>query len=70
MESIVTVFTFMATDGWTDIFNSAFRMPGIQPTISFFYFYSLYIFGKNILFNLFLAILLREFDQRSIQQEE
>lgn len=44
------------------------RFPEVNPAISLIFFYSMYIGGKNILFQLFLAILLNEFDEGSITQ--
>ena len=41
-------------------------MPGINKFLSFFYCYTLMIGGKMILFQLFVAILLKEFDEQSI----
>ena len=66
MESVVTVFIFLAVDGWSGVYYNLARMPGINKVLSFFYCYSLMIGGKMMLFQLFVAILLKEFDERSI----
>lgn len=66
MESFVTVFIFMAVDGWSGVYYNLARMPGINKTLSFFYCYFLIIGGKMILFQLFVAILLKEFDEQSV----
>jgi hypothetical protein len=66
MESVITVFSFLAVSGWSAVYYSLARMPGINKFLSFFYCYSLMIGGKMMLFQLFVAILLKEFDERSI----
>ena len=66
IESVTTVFIFLAVDGWSGVYYNLARMPGINKTLSFFYCYSLMIGGKMMLVQLFVAILLKEFDERSI----
>lgn len=66
MESVITVFSFLTTSGWSAVYYSMARMPGINKFLSFSYCYSLMIGGKMMLFQLFVAILLKEFDERSI----
>jgi hypothetical protein len=45
------------------------RTPDVSKVITSIYFLSLRICGKNILFQLFLAILLNEFDERSLTKD-
>jgi len=44
------------------------RLPDVHRVISVLFFYTMYIGGKYILFQLFLAILLNDFDERSITE--
>ena len=72
-ESIVSVFIVLANDGWSTIyFDHAriYREEGQSVILPMIYFISLIIIGQNILFQLFLAILLQEFDERSLIAEE
>lgn len=64
-----SVFIFFADDGWNGIFQDAFRMPGINKAITILFFFTLYIGGNMVMYQLFRAILLREFDQMSLLQE-
>ena len=50
MESLNTVFIFLAVDGWSGVYYNLARMPGINKALSFIYCYSLMIGGKMILF--------------------
>lgn len=67
-NSQVTTFVVIASGGWSAIFYRAMRLPDVSPIISAIFYYSMYIGGKNILFQLFLAILLNDFDERSVFQ--
>jgi len=72
-ESIVSVFIVLANDGWSTIyFDHAriYREEGQSAVLPMIYFISFIIIGQNILFQLFLAILLQEFDERSLIAEE
>jgi hypothetical protein len=54
----------IANDGWTPIYFDHYRAAGaVRSTI---FFLGLLVLGQWILFNLFLAILLKEFDDRSM----
>jgi hypothetical protein len=62
-----SVFIVLANDGWTTIFFNHYRsLAGFQATP---FFLSLMILGRYILFNLFLAILLGNFDEESLNQQ-
>ena len=72
-EAFFSVFIVLANDGWSTIYFNHARMSreeGKGYLIPLFYFLSLIIIGQNILFQLFLAILLQEFDERSLIAEE
>lgn len=64
---ITSVFIVLANDGWTIIFFDHYRSVG--KVISVFYFLSLLIIGNYILLKLFLSILLKNFDETSINRE-
>ena len=63
-EALLSVFIVIANDGWTVIYWDYYRTPSVGPIISTIFFMSLVIFGQMILFNLFLAILLKEVEQK------
>ena len=58
---ITTIFTILIGDGWNEIMYDHMRSLGFG---NFLFFLSLYIFGNLILLNLFLAILLKRFDEK------
>jgi len=68
-DSIIATFLCIASGGWSSVFYSAMRTPDVSKVITSIYFLSLRICGKNILFQLFLAILLNEFDERSLTKD-
>lgn len=61
--SFTTVFVLMTEDGWSEIYYKYNRACGWKATL---YFLSLFIIGPKLLLNLFLAILLKDFDDDSI----
>ena len=72
IDAILSVFIILMNDGWTTIFFDHARVfkaedKGIGLPTTFFTV--LIIVGRNILFQLFLAILLKEFDERSMIEE-
>ena len=60
LSGFLTIFTVLIGDGWNDIMNDFIRAMNSYVII---FFVSLYIFGNLILLNLFLAILLKNFDE-------
>lgn len=68
IEAFVSVFIVLANDGWTTIFFNHYRSSG--ATLSVCYFISLYIIGSLIMINLFLAVLLHNFDEVSVFETE
>ena len=59
-----TVFIILTNDGWSAIYYNYYRTAG--AAISTIFFISLIIIGQKILLNLFLAILLENFDEESL----
>ena len=62
LNAFITVFIVIANDGWSTIYLDYSRVLG--NNISTLFFVGLVILGQWILFNLFLAILLKEFDDK------
>ena len=50
LTSFYAVFMHIAVDGWSEIYFNAARSPNINPILAGFFFYSLYIFGKMVLY--------------------
>jgi hypothetical protein len=69
LQSLSSVFVYFTNDGWSGILHNALRMPGVSPLISLCFFFALYIVGNLVTYQLFRAILLREFDQTSILRQ-
>jgi hypothetical protein len=66
LEAIISVFIVLANDGWSTVYITHYRATGwLKSTI---FFVSLLIIGQFILLNLFLAILIRNFDEQSLNQ--
>eukprot|EP00347_Sterkiella_histriomuscorum_P008485 403344914 len=67
IQALVSVFIVLANDGWTKIFFNHYRVT--DSVTASFYFLSLLIFGQFILLNLFIAILIENFEQVSLHQD-
>ena len=67
LDAFTTVFVVLTNDGWSGIYFTYYR--GTGGAISTIYFISLIVIGQKILLNLFLAILLENFDEDSLSQE-
>jgi len=63
-NATLSVFIVLANDGWTVIYFDHYRVVGVATSTLFFC--GLVLFGQDILFKLFLAILLKEFDESSV----
>ena len=73
IDAVLSVFIVLANDGWSTIYFDharAFRADGKSTALPTIFFIMLIIIGQNILFQLFLAILLQEFDERSLIEAE
>lgn len=57
--SMITIFQILTGENWNDVFINGWRSVGWPSTL---YFISLVVFGNFIILNLFLAILLSNFE--------
>ncbi len=60
LSSLYSVFIVLANDGWTIVYFDYYR--GYDPILATVYMISLILIGQYIIFNLFLAILLDNFN--------
>ncbi len=67
LDSFVSVFVVLTGENYSGIYYDYYRSLG--PFTSSLYFLSLIIIGQYILLNLFLAILLNNFDEDSFATE-
>ena len=65
----MSVFVGLANDGWTTVYFDHARTPSVGKIIAGIFFVGLVVVGQMILFNLFLAILLKEFDEGKLMEE-
>ena len=65
--AFLTIFKILIGDNWNSIMYDWMRAVG---TISAFYFISLYVWGSIIMLNLFLAVLLGNFDSARLYIEK
>ena len=67
MEAFTTVFVVLTQDGWSKTYYAYYRTAGgVGATI---FFISLIVIGQKILLNLFIAILLDNFNMDSVKEE-
>jgi len=66
-EAFVSVFIVLANDGWTKIYFDHYRAS--NSILASIFFISLVIVGQYILLNLFISILILNFEQTSISQD-
>jgi voltage-dependent calcium channel L type alpha-1D len=66
-DSFLTVFILLTGDQWNNVMYDYYR--GVNPYVAVLFFISFSIIGQYILLNLFLAILLQNFDEASIDYE-
>jgi hypothetical protein len=67
LESFLSVFIVLANDGWTEIYFNHYR--STDPVASTLYFITLLVIGQFILLNLFIAILIENFEQVSLRSD-
>lgn len=67
LESFLTVFIVLSNDGWTLIYANHFRQS--EPISTSIYFISLVIIGQFILMNLLIAIIIENFEYRSVKND-
>jgi hypothetical protein len=66
-EALLTIFVLLTGDQWTAIMLDYYR--AVSQPLALVFFVTFMIFGQYMLLNLFLAILLQNFDEDSIDQE-
>ena len=66
-ESLLTVFVLLTGDHWSIIMLDYYRC--VSAPVALVYFLSFILLGQYVLLNLFLAILLQNFDEDSIEKE-
>ena len=66
-EAMLTMFVLLTGDQWTQIMLDFYR--SVSPSIAILFTISFMILGLYMLLNLFLAILLQNFDEDSIEEE-
>ena len=67
LHSFSTVFIIFTNDGMSTIYYDYYRAVG--PALSSIYFVTLVVIGQKILLNLFLAILLENFDEGALKHK-
>lgn len=67
IESFFSVFIVLVGDGWTDVYFDHYRHVGIISSSLFFM--SLIILGQFILMNLFISVLIENFEQLSVRND-
>lgn len=65
--SAIVVFEVMIQDNWNNTMYDCVRSNG---WVSYLYFLSLLLFGNIVMLNLFLAVLLGNFDEASMMMKE
>ena len=66
--STVTVFQVMGGENWNEVFAVAYDNVG--PFTATFYFVSLFVLGNYVMLNLFLAILLSNFEESNQEEKD
>lgn len=65
--SFVTVFVLLTEDNWSYVYQEYYRgLGGFRANL---FFLSLYIIGPKLLLNLFIAILLEDFNEDNLALE-
>jgi len=67
IESFFSVFIVLVGDGWTDIYFDHYR--NVDVFSSSIFFMSLIILGQFILMNLFISVLIENFEQLSVRND-
>ena len=66
-QAFLTVFVLLTGDSWSSIMLDFYR--ATNPALALTFFLAFMILGQYLIFNLFLAILLQNFDEDSVEQE-
>lgn len=67
LNSFVSIFIILTNDGWAQIFYDCYR--STSPAAAITFFVTFVLIGQRIMLNLFLAILLENFDEYSLNEE-
>ena len=67
--AVVTIFVVLIGDDW-NVFMYRYMRNSDQPFLATLFFVSLIIVGNLILLNLFIAILLKNFEDKEEEEEE
>ena len=66
-QSFLTVFVLLTMDSWSGTMLDYYR--AANPVLALIFFLSFMIIGQYLIFNLFLAILLQNFDEDSVESD-
>jgi hypothetical protein len=67
-RAFLSVFVILTGDGWSTIYLHYYLSAG--PVLSTIFFIAMIIFGNYILINVFVAILVKNFDEDSIHNSD
>ena len=68
LDAFVSVFIVLANDGWSRLYVNHYRATD-SPVISTIFFFSLLIIGQFILLNLFISVLINNFEETSVKND-
>ena len=68
LEAFVSVFIVLANDGWTRLYINHYRQAN-SPISSSLFFFTLLILGQFILLNLFISVLINNFEELSVKND-
>ena len=66
-DSFISVFIVFANEGWSQLYQNAYR--STDPYSTSIFFYSLVVIGQFILMNLFVAVLVENFEELSVRND-
>lgn len=66
-DSFISVFIVLANEGWSQLYQNAYR--STDPYSTSIFFYSLVVIGQFILMNLFVAVLVENFEELSVRND-
>jgi hypothetical protein len=68
LDAFVSVFIVLANDGWFRLYINHYRATN-TPLASSIYFFTLLILGQFILLNLFISVLINNFEETSVKND-
>jgi cation channel sperm-associated protein 4 len=66
-SSFISVFIVLANEGWSQLYQNAYR--STDPWSTSIFFYSLVTIGQFVLMNLFMAVLVENFEELSVRND-